>query len=143
METLGICLGASTLGMVRLKRDGETIHVLAADTITHEGNPRQALLKALEQVPGVYEIPIAVTGRKFIGFVNLSSISEPEAVERAVAHTRPPNDPHPNAGRSPTPGSACRRPRAQPLPSDRGRPTRGSFLPVIQLLKRTFPTLEG
>ncbi len=86
MEALGVCLGASTLGMVRLRREGDSIEVVSTSTVTHEGNPRKALLEALEQVPQVRDIPIAVTGRKFISFVKLTTLSEPEAVETAVAH---------------------------------------------------------
>lgn len=86
MEVLGLCLGASTLSMVRLRRVDEAIEVMGASTITHEGNPRKTLLEALEQVQQVREIPIAVTGRKFINFIRLSTIPEPEAVERAAAH---------------------------------------------------------
>lgn len=88
METLGICLGASTLSAVRLRRDGETITILDAHTITHEGNPRKTLQDFLENLPAAREIPIAVTGRKFITFVKLTTLSEPEALERAVAHVR-------------------------------------------------------
>lgn len=86
MEVLGVCLGASTLSMVRLRRVAESHEVVSASTITHEGNPRATLLEALEQVPQVREIPIAVTGRKFINFIRLTTISEPESVERAAAY---------------------------------------------------------
>src|SRR5208283_562760 len=94
MEALGICLGASTLGMVRLRREGDKIDIIDASTITHEGNPRKTLLDVLEQVPQVRDIPVAVTGRKFINFIRLTTISEPEAVERAVAQILGKDDPH-------------------------------------------------
>ncbi len=86
METLGMCLGASTLSMVRLRKEGGDIETISTATITHEGNPRKALLEALEQIPDAREIPIAITGRKFRNFVNLTTLSEPEAVETAGAH---------------------------------------------------------
>ena len=89
MEALGVCLGASTLGMVRVRKQGDEISIVNTETITHEGNPRKALLNAFEQVPDLHDLPIAVTGRKFIGFVALSTLSEPEAIERAVAHILP------------------------------------------------------
>ncbi|MFH1115188.1 MAG: acyl-CoA dehydratase activase [Pseudomonadota bacterium] len=85
METLGMCLGASTLSMVRLRKEGENLETISTSTITHEGNPRKAMLDALEQIPDARGIPIAVTGRKFRNFVSLTTISEPEAVETAVA----------------------------------------------------------
>jgi predicted CoA-substrate-specific enzyme activase len=80
--------------MVRLRREGDTIEVIDASTITHEGNPRKTLLDVLEQVPQAREIPIAVTGRKFINFIRLTTISEPEAVERAVAQILGKDDPY-------------------------------------------------
>lgn len=86
MEVLGMCLGASTLSMVRLRRGEDGIRLVDASTITHEGNPRKTMLEALEQIPDAREIPIAVTGRKFTQFIKLTTISEPEAVEMAVAH---------------------------------------------------------
>ncbi len=85
MEVLGMCLGASTLSMVRLRTENGNPRVLHTATITHEGNPRGVLLDALEKEPGVKEIPIAVTGRKFIQFIKLTTISEPEAIEVAAA----------------------------------------------------------
>jgi predicted CoA-substrate-specific enzyme activase len=94
MEALGICLGASTLGMVRLRKEADNIEVIDASTITHEGNPRKTLLDSLERVPRVREIPIAVTGRKFINFIRLTTISEPEAMERAVAQILDKDDPY-------------------------------------------------
>ncbi|HMK34494.1 MAG TPA: acyl-CoA dehydratase activase [Desulfomonilaceae bacterium] len=92
MEALGLCLGASTLGMVRLRREGGNVEILSASTITHEGNPRKILLETLDSVPDVHEIPLAITGRKFIQFIKLSTISEPEAFEMAVSHILRNND---------------------------------------------------
>ncbi len=86
MESLGMCLGASTVSMVRLRREGQEVETIETKTITHEGNPRKTMIEALEEIPDVRQLPIAVTGRKFISFLNLTTISEPEAVENAVAH---------------------------------------------------------
>ena len=86
MESLGVCLGASTLTLVRLRRDDSTTEIVSVDVITHEGNPRQTLVDTLENIPNIKEIPLAVTGRKFINFIDLTTISEPEAVEEAVGH---------------------------------------------------------
>ncbi len=94
MEALGLCLGASTVGLVHIRRDGNNIEILRTETITHEGNPRKVLLETLEELPNARELPIAVTGRKFINFVKLTTISEPEALERAVAHIRQKDDPY-------------------------------------------------
>ena len=92
MESLGMCLGASTLSWVRLRGDEHGIEVAETSNITHEGNPRKALLKALAGVKDIGSIPLAVTGRKFINFIDLTTIPEPEAVERAFAHILPEND---------------------------------------------------
>ncbi len=86
MESLGMCLGASTVSIVRLRREGDEVEITETRTITHEGNPRKTMIEALEQIPDVRSIPIAVTGRKFINFLNLATVSEPEAAEYAVAH---------------------------------------------------------
>ncbi|HEX7535226.1 MAG TPA: acyl-CoA dehydratase activase, partial [Syntrophales bacterium] len=48
------------------------------------GNPRQALLETLANLDSSAYDRIAITGRKFRHSVNLSSISEPEAVESAL-----------------------------------------------------------
>jgi predicted CoA-substrate-specific enzyme activase len=92
MEALGMCLGASTVSMVRLRRDNDTVEIIDSATISHEGNPRKTLLEIIETIPDIHEIPVAVTGRKFINFVKLTTISEPEAIERAVAHILPDKD---------------------------------------------------
>ncbi len=92
MESLGMCLGASTLSWVRLRKDEQGIEVVETSNITHEGSPRKTLLEALAGIPDIATIPLAVTGRKFINFIDLTTISEPEAVERAFAHILPEND---------------------------------------------------
>lgn len=94
MEAVGVCLGASTLGIVRVRRENGKIEILDTETITHEGTPRKTLIQALERIPDAYEIPLAVTGRKFIAFVSLTTISEPEAVEKAFANVFPPDNPY-------------------------------------------------
>lgn len=86
MESLGVCLGASTLTLVRLKRDESSTEMVSVDVITHEGNPRQALVDTLENIPNISKTPLAVTGRKFINYIDLTTISEPEAVEEAAGH---------------------------------------------------------
>jgi activator of 2-hydroxyglutaryl-CoA dehydratase len=55
----------------------------------HEGDPKKTLLKALEPLDLSQFDRIAATGRRFRHFVNLSSISEPEAVEYAYKYVKP------------------------------------------------------
>jgi predicted CoA-substrate-specific enzyme activase len=91
---LGICIGASTIGLVRIAREATGSAVVWAKTEAHEGNPRvrlQAMLADLEDVEG---LPVAATGRKFRDRVTFPTISEPEAVERAAAQVFPAGHPY-------------------------------------------------
>jgi predicted CoA-substrate-specific enzyme activase len=88
MESRGLCIGASRLQMVdcAVDRSGnlsiENVFISA-----HQGNPRTAILDALgKRERDGQPIPIAVTGRKFKNYLNLTSISEPEAVEAALSY---------------------------------------------------------
>ncbi len=51
MEALGLCLGASTLSLVHLRKENGKTEIIECDTITHEGNPRKVLLETLEKMP--------------------------------------------------------------------------------------------
>jgi predicted CoA-substrate-specific enzyme activase len=85
LKSLGICIGASTLSTVGIIRDDYgQIHKTVIQIKPHNGNPRDALLETLKKFPANHYDKIAVTGRKFRHFINLSSISEPEAVESAL-----------------------------------------------------------
>ncbi|MDO9529186.1 MAG: acyl-CoA dehydratase activase [Syntrophales bacterium] len=87
MKSLGICIGATTLSTVGLSIDTDnSISTTDIFTEPHNGNPQETLLKALAELNINNYSRIAVTGRKFRNFVNLSSISEPEAVEVALFH---------------------------------------------------------
>jgi predicted CoA-substrate-specific enzyme activase len=102
IKSLGICLGASTVSIVQLKQaSGHSgtgnSHQRPKPLLTeyalypHEGDPKRTLLKAFEQLDLSSFDRIAATGRKFRKFVNLTSISEPEAVEHAYQYLKPPN----------------------------------------------------
>jgi len=97
MKSFGICIGASTLSIVELFRDGKdeitTGHILRE---SHYGNPKKALFDTIQKLDIDGATAIAVTGRKFRHFVNLTSIPEPEAVEQAFFHVNG-NGPHINA----------------------------------------------
>jgi predicted CoA-substrate-specific enzyme activase len=87
LKSLGICIGASTLSAVGITRDEDNqIHKTSISFSPHNGNPRQALLETLKNLDTNGYDRIAITGRKFRHSVNLSSISEPEAVESALYH---------------------------------------------------------
>ena len=93
MESLGICLGASTVSLVLLQRTGQKTEVLQTEIRSHEGNPRRCLTAMLARVNGIDTLRIGVTGRKSKKHISLSSISEPEAVELAYSHILPADHP--------------------------------------------------
>jgi Activator of 2-hydroxyglutaryl-CoA dehydratase (HSP70-class ATPase domain) len=91
MKVLGICLGASTVTAVSLEGDVATPCVIDRQIRPHDGNPRRTLLDVLDAISPEGFDRIAVTGRKFRHYVNLTTIAEPEAVEHAYAFARPPD----------------------------------------------------
>jgi predicted CoA-substrate-specific enzyme activase len=91
-KVLGICLGASTVSVVQAimpENKSERLKIIDFSLHAHEGDPKKTLLKALEPLDLNQFSRIAATGRKFRHFVNLSSISEPEAVEYAYPYVKP------------------------------------------------------
>jgi predicted CoA-substrate-specific enzyme activase len=94
MNSLGICIGATTLSAVAVHRDTQgEIHKSVIHVQPHDGNPRRAFLDVFSSItPGQYD-RIAVTGRKFRQFINLTSIPEPQAVESALSHIQNGNGP--------------------------------------------------
>jgi predicted CoA-substrate-specific enzyme activase len=84
MKTLGICFGATTIQGVTLLSDGAVNSVERLVRVPHEGNPKQAFIRLLDEI-NFYDIDAcAVTGRNFRKNVALTSISEPEAIEYAL-----------------------------------------------------------
>ncbi|MDP4191397.1 MAG: acyl-CoA dehydratase activase [Bacteroidota bacterium] len=82
-RSLGICIGASTVSAVILKKQNNSIVIDSANTVFHNGNPRKIISEIFAK--GVPE-KIAVTGKKFRNFLTLSSISEAEAIELASGY---------------------------------------------------------
>ncbi|MBW2517961.1 MAG: activase, partial [Deltaproteobacteria bacterium] len=105
VKSLGICLGASTVSLVQVKLDpgnrgyrgpdgklqGPKPTLIEYGLYPHEGDPKQTLVKALDQLDLSSFDKIAATRRKFRKFVNLTSIPEPEAVEYAYQYIKPPD----------------------------------------------------
>ncbi len=100
LRALGICLGASTVSIVQIEQNRNRQVAATADAKPriidyslhpHEGDPKQTLLKVVDRLDLESFDRIAATGRKFRKFVNLSSISEPEAVEYAYRYAKPPD----------------------------------------------------
>ncbi len=84
-ESIGICLGASTLGFVRLTKEGDQVICREAGRRPHGGNVLQGFSELMAGLPHGDEVLAAVTGRKSRHVVQLASLSEPEAMERALA----------------------------------------------------------
>jgi len=86
-------MGASTISTVQLVQDNTTGHdrprITSSERYPHDGNPRDTLLSVLKALDLYAFDRIALTGRKFRRRVNLSSISEPEAVELAYQYAKP------------------------------------------------------
>jgi predicted CoA-substrate-specific enzyme activase len=100
MKALGLCLGASTVSLVQIELDRDLMSDSAGKTrpriidyalYPHEGDPKQTVIKAFDQIDPESFDKIAATGRKFRKFVNLSSIPEPQAVELAYPYVKPDN----------------------------------------------------
>jgi len=99
LNTLGICIGASTVSIVQLhgpagcgnsnqaRQDCSIVKHLER---SHGGDPRKTMIEMLQEFELARIDRIVATGRRFRHFVNLSTISEPEAVELAYQYTRVP-----------------------------------------------------
>ena len=90
-DALGVCLGASSIGLAAVRLEQGQVRVLSGASRPHEGDPKAALLSMLDQIPGWTDLPVAATGRKFRKLVRLPSLSEPEAVELAAGHVLGPD----------------------------------------------------
>jgi predicted CoA-substrate-specific enzyme activase len=84
MKSLGICLGASTITFVEVKNENNNIEVANVISKAHEGNAKLLFLEMLESIKPENYDKITVTGRKFRENVNLSTVTEPEAIEYSL-----------------------------------------------------------
>jgi predicted CoA-substrate-specific enzyme activase len=85
MRTLGICLGASTLTIVDLVRNDSGQRVESVFSTAHESEPKVAIQDSLARYNPEHYDNVAVTGRKFRSLLRAPDISEPKAVEYALA----------------------------------------------------------
>ncbi|RKY56049.1 MAG: activase, partial [Candidatus Neomarinimicrobiota bacterium] len=86
MRSIGLCTGASTITLVDAEKNGKTIEVNGIHSYAHEGNPKQVVKDLLGQFDLRKVDSIAVTGRRFKEFLNLTNISEPLSIEYALKH---------------------------------------------------------
>src|ERR1035437_1363740 len=81
----GICLGASTISAVELSKKGDDFKVERVIRKAHDGNPKAIFAEVVKELK-TGDSHVLVTGRRFREFVNVPSITEPEAVEEALQH---------------------------------------------------------
>ncbi|OHD10971.1 MAG: hypothetical protein A2Y34_12540 [Spirochaetes bacterium GWC1_27_15] len=91
MKSLGICLGASTITFVEVTNDNNNIKIENIISKAHEGNAKQNFLEILNTVKPENFDRIVVTGRKFRENVNLTTITEPEAIEHSLSYLNLPD----------------------------------------------------
>ena len=90
-KAFGICLGASTITAVELIKENSGLKTGRVLRKHHEGNPKDEFVRLIKELnPG--DSPVLVTGRKFREFVNIPSITEPEATEYALSHVAKNNE---------------------------------------------------
>jgi predicted CoA-substrate-specific enzyme activase len=84
-KAIGICLGATSFTLAEVKRNSDgSITVTNAIAESHEGDPKGIVKKRLEAMD-FSETYLGATGRKYRNMLNIPSIIEPEATERAYA----------------------------------------------------------
>ena len=88
MNSIGICMGASRIKVIQTKRNSNLLKIVDFNSLLHQGSAAEALEKLLAEIEINGEKKFAVTGRKSKEFVNLPSISEPEATELAYNHIK-------------------------------------------------------
>lgn len=88
MKSAGICIGASNIGFVITEKAGEKISILMSKSVSHDGNPKKVLSQIIKDEKINKVEKVIITGRKIRKSINLSSISEPEAVEYAYQYKK-------------------------------------------------------
>lgn len=84
-KSLGVCVGASTVSFVELKKDGDKIELLNKKSVSHDGNPKKIIRDFFNNFKFDGH-SIVATGRKFKKAINFQTVSEPEAVEKAFKY---------------------------------------------------------
>ncbi len=82
-ESVGVCLGASTVSFVRVRRVADKTVITDSLRVAHNGAPKETFKNKLKEF-NPDKAPVVVTGRKFRNLVKLTKVPEPEAIERSV-----------------------------------------------------------
>lgn len=86
-DVIGVCLGASTISIVKTKALGDKIEVIGKISEAHNGNPKAKIEELLFDFDPV-NCRIVFTGRKFRKSLAATNISEPEATEYALDYIK-------------------------------------------------------
>jgi predicted CoA-substrate-specific enzyme activase len=87
MNTLGICLGASTIKAVVAQKKFDNIQIIHSVIRSHGSDPKKIFSGLIEELQVFSPEKIVVTGRHFKNLINASSITEPQAIECALEYT--------------------------------------------------------
>ncbi|GFK95939.1 2-hydroxyisocaproyl-CoA dehydratase activator [Fundidesulfovibrio magnetotacticus] len=87
-DSLGICLGATSVSAVRLRTGRAAQGPIFTASVPHGGDPAGTLRRLIEELPDWCGLHVAVTGRSLRTLTRLPSLSEPEAVELAASRVR-------------------------------------------------------
>jgi predicted CoA-substrate-specific enzyme activase len=81
MRSIGICVGASTITRVDAEKINNKINILNIISKIHDGNIKKTFQNLISNEDLKSIKNIVLTGRKYKNLINLTSISEPEAIE--------------------------------------------------------------
>lgn len=89
MRSIGICLGAANIKVAILEKTVKDIQVIHTAVVSHDSNPKQTLSFLMDTL-NLHAIEYGMlTGRKFREMIDHPSITEPQAVEYALAFGNP------------------------------------------------------
>jgi predicted CoA-substrate-specific enzyme activase len=84
-KAIGVCIGASTISMVKIHQTRESKQIKKVVVQDHKGAPKKTFSNILKKINSKGHT-IAVTGRKFRNIVTLPQITEPESVEYSLKY---------------------------------------------------------
>ncbi|HWQ72334.1 MAG TPA: acyl-CoA dehydratase activase [Desulfitobacteriaceae bacterium] len=85
MRAIGVCVGAATITRVDLEKTANNPRILNISSKIHEGNIKKTFQNLIGAEALKSGAKIVLTGRKYKNLLNLTSISEPEAIEYAYS----------------------------------------------------------
>ena len=92
--SMGICVGAWSIGVAVVGETGERPVILHAQTNPHNGRPAETLSDLFSSISSLEHMKICATGRGFSRHLETMNIPEPEAVELACGYCLPDGHPY-------------------------------------------------